>query len=336
MKKIYSQILLLGLLSTMCMSMQAQDKGDDPYKEIYELKKSLDSKDKELATLQGKYEKLEANLDKAKEDLNNEKNSSKSAQIKELTQQLKEKDLAAKQSELDSSRKEEEYKTQLSQKEEKIKELTQEINELNNQLSDLSKFKRLQLKQLASSVEADWLNKPYSQIDMNNLKKACAEYKEYEKDDEDVKAASDKLSNLMNEALIYNEGMSCVSSIYDADRIQKAIQNIKDLHVEASTEKGQELKKLQRRLNDYEITVEIFVYVIHAVDGAINEGDSQEAAFLSVKVVLEEQEKVNGYISAIREYPWLSEQYDEYYNALSKDCFSANAAKNLILGLLQP
>jgi len=52
-----------------------------------------------------------------------------------------------------------------------------------------------------------------------------------------------------------------------------------------------------------------------------------------VKATLDKQEKDYKYISAIKDIPWLKDQYKAYEAALKKDCLAPNPIHDLILNL---
>ena len=339
----YIKIILLFAIFCCSTSLKAQDTVEegDPYKENYALKKELAKKDAKIKKLEEELAKIEIEKNKADSLLKVEKATGKSKEIKSQIQVLEQENKRLK-SELDncSSNVEKAISQQTKSSQEQISQLLQqhskdsvEIASLRGDLSELSNFRKMWLAQLAESVNEKWLNKPYSQINTQELEIALKQYDEFASSDKRIADARDKLKVLLAECQIYNQGVSIINAPFEKAQINAIAVPLKNLRDKTTDPtKKQELSLLYWQLDNYGITVEIFQDVIKAVDEQILGYDHKAAWPLATKV-LENQEKKYEYITAIKKIPWLSEQYDAYYKSLEKNCVGTNKVHDTIMNL---
>ena len=341
----YIKILLLLAIFCCSTSLRAQNTGEeesDPYKENYALKKELAKKDARIKRLEEDIAKIEIERNKADSLLKVEKATGKSKKIKSQIQILEQENKRLK-SELDncSSNIEKAIIQQTQSSQEQISQLLQqhsrdavEIASLRGDLSELSNFRKMWLAQLAESLNEKWLNKPYSQINTQELEIALKQYEEFASSDKKIADARDKLRVLLTDCQIYNQGVSIVNAPFEKGRINSIAAPLKTLRDKtADPSKKQELSLLYWQLDNYGVTVEIFQDVIKAVDEQILGMNAHKAAWPLVKAVLDKQEKDDEYITAIKKIPWLSEQFTLYYKSLENNCVGTNKVHDTIMNL---
>lgn len=340
----YIKIILLFAIFCCSTSLKAQDTGEegDPYKENYALKKELAKKDARIKNLEEELAKTEIERNKADSLLKVEKATGKSKEIKSQIQVLEQENKRLK-AELDncSSNVDKVINQQTKSSQEQISQLLQqhskdsiEIASLRGDLAELSNFRQMWLTQLAESVNEKWLDKPYSQINMQELEIALQQYDEFASSDKKIADARDKLKMLLAECQIYNQGVSIVNAPYEKGQINSIAGSLNSLRDKVTDPtKKQELSLLYWQLDNYGVTVEIFQDVIKAVDEQILGMNAHKTAWPLVKAVLDKQEKDDEYITAIKKIPWLSEQFNLYYKYLEKNCVGTNKVHDTIMNL---
>ena len=117
------------------------------------------------------------------------------------------------------------------------------------------------------------------------------------------------------------------------DRLKSQIQELKG-QVDDEFKK-KELERLYTQLENYRVTIEIFQDVIKAVEESTIGQDTHDMAWPLVEIVLKKQEDDNEYISALRDIPWLSKQFDSYYEDLKNDCLAKSSVRNEIMSYFQ-
>ncbi|MGN0282455.1 MAG: hypothetical protein ACI4B3_09170 [Prevotella sp.] len=343
----YIKFLLLLAIFCCSTSLKAQNTDEDErdlYKENYALKKELAKKDARIKKLEDEIAKIETERNKADSLLKVEKATGKSKEVKSQIQVLEQENKRLK-SELDNSisNVEKAINQQTKNSQEQISQLQQqhladsiEIASLRGDLSELSNFRKMWLTQLAESVNEKWLNKPYSQINTQELEIALKQYDEFASSDKRIADARDKLRMLLTDCQIFNQGVSIVNAPYEKGGINSIAAPLKNLRDKTTDPaKKQELSLLYWQLDNYGVTVEIFQDVIKAVDEQILGMNVHKAAWPLVKAVLDKQEKDDEYITAIKKIPWLSEQFNLYYKSLEKNCVGTNKVHDTIM-YLQP
>lgn len=339
-------ILIIAFLGCS-VSLTAQDNiknNDDPYKENYDLRKNLEKKDEDIKKLEGKLAKIESEKNKADSLLKVEKAGGKSEKRK--LQKLKQENNRLR-SDLDScsSNTEKTISRYMQSSQERIQALMQqhsndsmEIASLKGNLEELQNFRKMWIAYLVTSINEKWLVKPFSQIDLTELENELKQYEGFLSIDKRIENAYDTLKVLFDDCQIYNQGTHIVNAPYDKgqiDTIAVLVKNLRDNAVDPDKER--ELSTLYWQLDNYGITVEIFQDVIKVVDDEIAKGkkDKGEHNVIGplVMAVLRKQETDNGYLTAIKEIPWLSEQYDAYVNALKENSVGPNEVRDRIMNL---
>ena len=341
----YFRLFFVCFLCGNIISLSAQTNNEDvedPYKELYTLKKEIEKKD-------AKIEKLELDLAKMKSEKNMtdsllkvERAMGKSKEMKSQLQLLEienaklKKELANCSNQIDEALAKQakvnlDIITQYQQQHSKD---SIEIENLKRNLADLSSFRKMWIAQLAVSVNDKWLNKPYSQINIAELETDLKQYEEFASTDNKIADARDKLKVLLQNCRAYEKGKNLVNSEYNKTSINNIILTIKNLRDKITDRnKKDELSLLYWQLDNYGITIEIFQDVIKAVDEETKDMISHKAAWPLAKAVIDKMEKEDEYITAIKKIPWLSKQYDLYYKTLEKDCKSPNVAHDTIIKL---
>lgn len=316
------RILITMLLCCSISILWAQDDEKDLLKENRNLRKRIErlqadsaKQDSRIALLTKEKEKADSllNEEKKKNDAKAEKKNKLDAELQACA------DERAKQHKQDST---------------EIAALQQQIGSLNSELSDLSSFRQMWIAQLAESVDRDWLTKPYSKIDLAELEKAVGQCEEYSSSDEKIAGAYKKLVALLDEYYLYIEGQELVNSQYDREKISAMAPKINALLGKTQDpDKKDELSSLSWQLNYYRSTLRVFQDLIVDVDKQLKDESSHRAALPLANVVIEQAESNDGIVTAIRKIPWLSDQYDDYYKALQRDCIRPSEVHNLIMGI---
>ena len=342
MKK-YLKYLLLVALCCGATALRAQDPKDDedPQKVIAQQKKAIEDQEEKIKDLEKQLTKLKAEKAKADSLLKAEKETGKlkeaKNQIKELQKEIDE--LKKKQKSYADSvsqaagQQSKDCQAQLQQLQDRQAKDQAEITALNQQLKDLHSFRQMWLAEQVEKVETQWLSKNYPDIDMSELERTIQTYQEFVSDQR-IADARNKLLALQEECRIYQNGDKLIKSPYDAAQVKAAATAVKALRDKiTNANKKTTLSTLYRLLNDYGVTVEIFQDAIKAVDKQLSGQDQHRIAWPLVKATLDKQEKDYKYISAIKDIPWLKDQYEAYEAALKKDCLAPNPIHDLILNL---
>lgn len=320
----YIKYFLCGMvwLSALLYGQNAEGFSSDPYKELYHLQRKVESLEKRLE----EWKKKENAIEQAKKELKRKKATS-------------EHELAEKKKEL--VQKEEKWKGQEATLHDEIERLRAQhetdsatMANLRSDLEKLKKFRIEWLAQLVGSVEERWLKKAYSAVDLKELEADSAQYKKYASEDERVNEAYEKLCKYLADYRLYTAGVNAVHSRYDKTVVDGLAPQIENLWGRATDEqKAKELKLLYWQLNNYRETVQIFQDVIKEIEGIVidTEMPDHKSAWPLVKEMLGKQ-KENGNIPALREIPWLSEQYDKYEEDLGKNCVKPSVVRNEIMG----
>lgn len=318
------RITLLFLFPLLCSNAafaqedNSRDDVDNVYKENYNLKEELEKKNKKIEELTKEIEKL-----------TNEKKKKPSKDKKEEGK----KDLERKVAELRDTiamlraGNDEDVKEQYAKDSLQIAQLLaqqakdkEEIERLSQELSSLNNFKGLWLLQLAESVDSEWMDKAYSQINPEKLEKDLSQFKEFAGSDEKVNNAYQKLQRLYDEYRVYAEGLKCVQSPYDGQKVSQAQSKVKNLMNKQSGDKQNDLNTVSKMLGDYKVNLEIFQDLLTAVNTAIEGQSTSKTAFPLAKVTIDEMEKDGESITCIKTIPWLKEQYEIYYKGLEDNC----------------
>lgn len=321
------------LFAMLCcsVSLSAQDNGEkdeNPYKEIVKLQREANSKEKKIKELEEALKKMESQKAKVESLLKEERESGKSKEVRDRLNELQTK-VASLEGELNKCQKDaqsnlqqqrDSYQQQISLLQQQQTEDSELIADLKRQVSELSGFRKIWLNQLAESVNAKWLEKPYSQISIPDLEVELKQYEEFAPSDKRIADAYNDLKLLLKDCALYSRGVQIINSPYDKDSINSILPSLKNLCGKTKdSARTKELSLLYWLLDNYGVTVEIFQDVIKSIDKQIDGQSSKKAALALVKATLDMQEKDQN-ISAIKKIPWLAEQYKEYYEDLQKDC----------------
>ena len=320
-------------LLQLCMvcPLFAQDNptgGDDnPYKELYKLKMLLDDQDKALTKKDAEILRLQGEIAELKD-----KN-----RIKALEQHVK----SLTNDSISLSRQlQDALQAQASSQQQQADAWQQQhdkdlatIARLQNELEQLNEFRGQYLAQLASSVEDKWLNKLYSEIDMDELEADYALYDKFASIDKDVAAARNKLQPLLQNARLYQEGVQAVKSPYDKLRIGSLIPRISDLRkVTSNPNQKQELKNLFIQLDTYEYSLKTFQSLITDIETVIS-GLKTHAGALSLVEAKLKDTSIQADIAEIIKIPWLEDMYKAYLEEMQENSMLQGNARNTIMGM---
>lgn len=339
MKKL-TTLLIVALCHTIVIyAHNPKDDDNELYKRIVELQDTVKAKEKVISKLRNELAVLQDKYDKTAVQLDEEKNSVKKNELKELRKQITQlqKDSADCADNLEATLKKqaEDYEKQLSKLRQQHSKDSANIAAMQQELDDLINFRQLWIADLAKSVDEQWMKKPFSQIDIEELEKTYQQCDEFAKTDKKIAEAAGKLKLLLNDCKIYQQGMNAINNPYNASSVQviaSSVKAVRDRTIDVV--KKNELKALYGKLNDYGVNVEIFQAVIKAVDKAIAGQDSHRQAWPLVKAAIDKQEKDSESISAIKDIPWLEDQYKAYYAAIEKNCLKTNPIRDAILAII--
>ncbi len=357
MKKI---AIILALLVNSIFVVFAQtpeskpkaDNNDNVQKYLLDQLKAEEAKSKQLQSekerlnneikeLRGKNDELSTKLETAQKDLQEERNAGKAASFKTEIAKLKKQRDSLTQSNAralsDQQAKAVSAQNVLKQEIESLKKQhsrdSLSIMDLTKELKSLNEFKALWLAQLADGVDTKWLSKSYSAIDLSELELEYTQYEQFAEWDPKVADARDKIKILLGEMRDYTEGQRLIASKYDKKRIEETAKKLKELAVKTKDQtRKEELEALCKTLNYYAPTIEIFQDVIKSIDEQIATASTHNAAWPLVEVTIEEKTKDDS-IAAIKDIPWLAEQYELYYKTLSENCLRDNPTRELIMSL---
>ena len=332
--------MVMVLCSTMVIyAHNPKDDDDNLYKKIVELQDTVKAKEKEISKIRKDMAALQEKYNKVSNQLEEEKNSTKKNELKELKKQITQlqKDSADCAGNLEASLKKQadEYEKQLAKLRQQHSKDSADLVAVQQGLGDLKNFRQLWIADMAKSVDEQWMKIPFSQIDIAELEKTHQQCKEFSNADKKIAEAEGKLKILLNDCKIYQQGMTVISSRYNAASVQSALSSVKVVRDHTVDEvKRNELKTLIRKLDDYGVTVEIFQDVIKAIDGKVAGQANQRAAWPLANAEINKQEQESEYISAIKDIPWLESQYNAYYEAIKRDCLNSNPIKEDILSII--
>lgn len=311
MKRKITTAFFVVFLSAHCLAQTEQIKSE-----------SIDSCQEEVSTKK-----------KAKESATNK------AQIKHLEDSIKNilrsHEVLLRQMKADSVKLTETYTTQINNLCVQHQKDSIKLSRLAEDLAQLGEFKAMWLSQLANGVDEKWLSKRYSEIALPDLEFDYKQYEQYASLDKKVADARDKLKRLLDEKQAYDMGFRLISTEYNASAIKDCLTRVKELVATVNDErKKEEFEVIIQKLENYRFTLEIFQEVIDAVEQQLMDQELHHAALPLAKSVIEKQEKDYEYISAIKDIPWLADQWEKYYKCLSKDCLGANPVRDRIKSLV--
>lgn len=329
--------MALCLGSTYAQSEEAVDAQKQDEKAIQSFTEELEERDKTIEKLNLLLEKLETENERLDSALQAEIKEGKAAKYKKQIKQLQKDSLAlSEQMEEALEAMRQEHQKQIDIFADQHEKDSLNIVALRKELNGLEEFRVKWLAQLAESVDEKWLNKPYAAIDVAALEKDYAQYEQYAPMDAKVAEAKDKLTPFIANARLYQRGKEAVDTVYNAKEVNSLIEPMRTLRDSIPEgDNRNDVDKLYTQLNDYAITIEIFQDVIKAVNTQV-QGQSAAGAWYLAEAELNKQEKESEYISAIKDIPWLAEQYEEYYKLLKEDASKPNKIGEAILNITLP
>lgn len=320
MKHIITVLLLLFALGVVAQDKKkgkAAEAAPDPAKEIKALNDSVANKNKSIKKLEAEIAKLNDNLAKAEGNLKAEKESSSKAQIKALQDSIKNL-----------------HNGVINKLEQQHLQDSEDMAKMQKDLDQLETFKPMMIKQMAAGAKTKWLSKPFSALNVKELKAETEQYKKYANEAPEIKDASDELGKLLIGLNAYTNANVTLNSQYDAIKVSKALDEIKAMMLKENdpVRKG-ELKDLSQQLSTYDIIVKAFQHVITEVDKETASANNHKGALSCARAALDALEEEDGYITLIKTSPWLKEQYEGYIKIMEKDSKGPNAVRDLILSL---
>lgn len=329
--------MALCLGSTYAQSEEAVDAQKQDEKAIQSFTEELEERDKTIEKLNLLLEKLETENERLDSALQAEIKEGKAAKYKKQIKQLQKDSLAlSEQMEEALEAMRQEHQKQIDIFADQHEKDSLNIVALRKELNGLEEFRVKWLAQLAESVDEKWLNKPYAAIDVAALEKDYAQYEQYAPMDAKVAEAKDKLTPFIANARLYQRGKEAVDTVYNAKEVNSLIEPMRTLRDSIPEgDNRDDVANLYWQLDNYAITIKIFQNVIKAVNEAV-QGQSAVGAWPLAKAALDKQEKEFEYISAIKDIPWLAEQYEEYYKLLKEDASKPNKIGEAILNITLP
>lgn len=204
------------------------------------------------------------------------------------------------------------------------------IAKKEGELTSLIKARQNYIASLIADVDNIWTKKNYSQMTLEELESALKPYAKFEQE-VGVAEAHEKMKALHEDFKVYNKGKVALTRKYDAEKVGQYINDLQSLIDRTTDEtKKQELANVHQQLVNYGEAVGSFKKLIKDIDGITSEDLPHKALLPMVKATVTKHAPD---IAAIKAIPWLSDQYEEYYEALKEDCKAPNQARNTIVNL---
>ena len=199
------------------------------------------------------------------------------------------------------------------------------------ELSRLAMFRKEFLATLVADVDREWLDKPYSQIDIAELVYEISKYDEFAGEDQRIAEAAQKLKGLRDNLTVYNEALNLINSPFNGPRVKALVPELNDIRDKASNpDQRNELRKTYVTLDNYEYSVQIFQNLIREINSNISGLTSRNGALMLIFGIIDEKKDE---IEQIKSVPWLADEYELYYRNLEQDCLAPNAAAEEILAI---
>ncbi len=280
-----------------------------------------------------------------KEQLNKDKNvqkiKEKDKEIANLKKQITALTARIEQMKKDSTQAVEDRQVAIEQVRNQFRQDSLEMAQKISAAEALEAFKGPWLAQLAKSVDTDWLNKTFQEIDPSQMEYVYSQYEAYSSADPKVAEARDKMKPLMEAFTVYKQGKQAVESPFDASVVNPLIKQVSDLR-DTTTHLGRkaELDTLFEQLNYYSVAVEQFQNVIKAVDAIVSKQKPEDTDATMVELMKEDIQKAidtlessEESITTINSIPWLKLQYAEYHKTLMANIFAKNPIRDMIMDL---
>ena len=222
----------------------------------------------------------------------------------------------------------------IAQQDQTMKELAGTIEDLQRQLEAMQPIKEQWISSLIALYSNKWAAVPFSQIPLDALDQDIADCKEYAKVDASLFPMIDDLSLLRSQVRVYQEGVKAVTSFYEKDVVNALIPEFDRLQQEVvGSIREDEVQRVGYQLRKFELRIKLFQKVIKQVDATMADFDTHSSAWPLAKRELKNIEEEMESITSICAIPWLAEQYDAYYKALSTNCKGPNKARDAILSI---
>ena len=205
----------------------------------------------------------------------------------------------------------------------KLEQTNARIDSMQSELNNLQNFKVKYLEQMAESIDENFFYKTFSQIDSLELERTCEILSEYSANSSKISTASIRLLDFKQDYLLYCKGRNAVNSPYNAaevKRLSSAINTLADRTYDPG--RKDELETLVWQLNNYKSILGNFQKLIKEVDRRIQLNPTNTWG-----AVLAELETQLQRYSAIKDIPYLERKFQQYYDALEKDCRGDNPAR---------
>lgn len=228
-------------------------------------------------------------------------------------------------------------KKEIENLQEKNKELQSEKSKLltsiahnDSLLTQLEQFEVEYLAKLSNSFDADWANRPYSDMDEKNLDELALMCEKYKDRNSKIKESSKKFAALQSELRSINEANQLLNEPYDPQKATSCLDAMNKAMSSATSAHQKELTDATKNLKDYRIGILGFQTFIEMIDEEAAKTDNHEDSYKGVKKIIDEQD-VN--LNKVKKNPWLSVKYKEYLKELEKNCKQQGEARNTIMGL---
>ena len=211
------------------------------------------------------------------------------------------------------------------------------IASLNKQLADLKKFRTMRLEQMAGTELQAWLGKKYSEINMQDLLSAYAQYQELSGESQEIAKAAQQLAPLVEEMKAYQQAGEVLQRPYASNDVSSAKNAVNAVRQNIPAgPKQEEMMQHFKNLDNYWVTVEIFQKLIRDVEKQTNGLDKHNAAAPLVTKVLASETNVKR-VAYFNDIPWLATQWAAYKKQLDTDCIKAATSepRNAIMNLQQ-
>lgn len=335
-------VLCICLISSVPMLANNEE---DPYKEIDDLNKRIEKLEKDTTKLYSdlqkrdkRIEELTAAKNKADSLRRAERDANKSNTLKSEIENLKtqNKNLAdtieslRQEMAVVQSNVQDQANSTVVKLQEQIDSRDNKISELEKELDQLRPFREQYLAELAKSVDSKWLSKPYSKIDTTELQRTLSQMQQYASGNKNIKEAANKLKQLRQEKKLYEQGIAIINAPFDSKAIAAIQPKLDMLENNAnSKDKKSELHELNKKIFNYEVTVEMFQELNEEVKQSLKERKPKDPGFAwdrCVAPLLDEDENKE-IVEAIKEIPFLEKQYSKYCENLKKEGFLAFCEK---------
>ncbi len=201
-------------------------------------------------------------------------------------------------------------------------EKSKELTSLDSANTKDAIFRDKWLRLQTSSLNDKWNNVSIIEVDTAALKADLDELIKSNSADPKILNLKNKLEVLSKDVTLYKAALSAVNSKYDKASIAELLPQTTALRTKL---KGDSVAykivgDIAWQLESYAVAIEIFQNVIKAIDAVTHDGNSKRVYTAYISVKIDELEE-SGDIPALKEIPWLGEQWNIYIKNLETDCF---------------